>query len=120
MNIDDKDPLLQQLFAESQVELADEAFTAKVLSRTRYLRYRVAAAWIVAALSLAICAWILAIPYEFAELTAQALTTNLISLEEGWVGWFVSPVNNIGALLILLVKAARMVRKRLIGVSYAN
>ena len=50
---------------------------------------------------------------------AQALTTTLIDLGDGWLAWVFSPVNNIAALLVLFVKAIRVGRKRIIGASYA-
>jgi hypothetical protein len=116
---DDIDPRLQALFAEGQPDLDGEAFTARVMAKSRFLRYRVLALWIGMAMVLAAGAWYLAIPLEVAQLIAQALTTTLIDLGDGWLAWVFSPVNNIAALLVLFVKAIRVGRKRIIGVSYA-
>ena len=116
---DDRDPRLHALFAEARHELDGETFTAQVMAKSRFMRYRVWGPWIGIALMLAAGAWYLAIPLELAQLMAQALTTTLIDLGGGWLAWVFSPVNNIAALLVLLVKAIRVGRKRLIGASYA-
>ena len=120
MMTDDSDPLLQTLFAEAQHDLDGEAFTAHVMARTRFLRYRVVAAWICVALILAVGAWFLAIPLDVARLIAQVLATTLFDLSDGWLAWLFLPVNNIAALLVLSVKAIRMGRKKMIRASYAN
>jgi hypothetical protein len=119
MMTDDRDPRLQALFAEAQHELDGETFTARVMTKSRFLRYRVLALWIGMAFVLAAGAWYLAIPLEVAQLMAQVLTTTLIDLGDGWLAWVFSPVNNIAALLVLFVKAIRVGRKRIIGASYA-
>lgn len=120
MMTDDRDPLLEALFAEAQHDLDGEAFTAHVMAQTRFVRYRVFAPWIGVALMLAGGAWFLAIPLEVAQLIAYGLTTTLIDLGDSWLAWSFSPVNNVAALLVLAVKAIRIGRKKIIGASYAN
>ena len=119
MMTDDRDPRLQALFAEAQHALDGETFTARVMARSRFLRYRALSLWGGMAFVLAAGAWYLAIPLEVAQLLAQALTTTLIDLGDGWLAWVFSPVNNIAALLVLFVKAIRVGRKRIIGAAYA-
>jgi len=120
MMTDDRDLILHTLFAEVQHELDGDEFTARVMAQTRSLSYRVTVAWICAGLVLATCTWMLAIPLEVAQLITQALTTTLIDLGDSWVAWAFSPVNNIAALLVLLVKAIRIVRKKITNASYSN
>jgi len=120
MMTDDRDPLLEALFAEAQHDLDGEPFTARVMAQTRFVRYRVFAPWIGVALILAGGAWFLAIPLEVAQLIAQALATTLIDLGGGWLAWLLSPVNNIAALLVLGVKTIRIGWKKIIGASYAS
>jgi hypothetical protein len=78
------------------------------------------APWICATLLVTGITWFLAVPLELAQLIAQALTTTLVELGEGWLAWVFSPINNIGALLILTVKAIQRARKRIVGVAYAR
>ncbi len=120
MMTDERDPLLQTLFAEAQHDLDGEIFTAHVMAQTRFLRYRVVAACICVALILATGVWFLAIPFELAQLMAQVLATTLIDLGDSWLAWLFSPVNNIAALLVLSVKAIRIGRKKIIRASYAS
>jgi hypothetical protein len=39
-------------------------------------------------------------------------TISLFDLGDGWVAWALSPVNNIAGVLLLSVKAIRILRKR--------
>ena len=110
---------LQVLFAEAQSDLDGEAFTARVMAQTRRLRFR-AVALIFATLVLVTGAWFFAPPLqEFTLLVAQGLITSLFDLGDGWLAFFLSPINNIGSLLILSVKAIRIGRKKIIGASYS-
>ncbi len=118
MMADDRDPFLQSLFGEAGHDLAGETFTNYVMSRTRNLKYLAVAGAGAIALILAICLWLLAIPSELAQLSAEVLTQPLIPLGEGWLTWLVSPVNNIGGLLVLIVKVIRVVQKQVRRASY--
>ena len=89
---DERDPLLQSLFVDAQRELSPEAFTAEVMARTRFVRYRIFLPLAGAGLVLALCAWYLAIPLELAQLVAQVLTATLIDLGDTWLAWLLSPV----------------------------
>ncbi|MCZ6889646.1 MAG: hypothetical protein O7H39_14230 [Gammaproteobacteria bacterium] len=117
---DDRDPVLKSLFAESQHDLDGEAFTARVMDRTRYLRYRTLAVWGSVGLALAVGASLFAVPLQTAQLIAEVLTTALIDLGDGWLAWVLSPVNSVAALLAVSVKAIRVCRKKIITASYAN
>jgi hypothetical protein len=127
MTTDEQDPLLQKLFDEANYDFDEAAygfdeaaFTARVMARTRFSRYRVLVPWAGVALLLAAGAWYLAIPLELAQLVAQVLTTTLIDLGDSWLAWVFSPVNNIAALFVLGVKAIRVGHRRITGASYAN
>lgn len=120
MMTDDRDPLLQSLFAETEQELDGETFTSQVMAQTRFLRYRAVAGLCCLALVLVGCAWLLAIPQEFAQFVAQVLSKSLINLGDGWIAWLFLPINNIGSLLVIGVKLIRVFRKKFIGVAYTN
>jgi hypothetical protein len=120
MMTDDRDPLLQTLFAEAHSDLDGEVFITQVLAKTQTMRYRIVAGLFCFAMILATGAWYLAIPQELAQLAAQVLTTSLIDLGDSWLAWLFAPVNNIGSLLVITVKAFRVLWKKLIGASYAH
>ena len=113
MNTDNRDPRLQNLFAEAEQELESEVFTTSVLNQTRAFRYRIMAGWSLAALTLALIAWLLEIPQELPQLVAQSLTATLVDLGDGWLSWIFSPINNIASLIVLSIRALHVAMKKL-------
>lgn len=117
MTTEQRDPFLQSLFTAAGQELEGEAFSARVMARTRSLRYRVltgGAALILAALS---GAWLLlGVPlFEFAVLVSQALATPLFNLGEGWLALVLLPVNTVASVLVITLKGLRMLHKKIFG-----
>jgi len=82
------------------------------MARARYQRYRLVAIWGVVALALTLCAWVLGIPQQFARVVVEFLTIPLYDLGGGWLAWAFTPVNNIGSLLVLAAKLARVMLKK--------
>jgi hypothetical protein len=113
MMTDDRDPSIQNLFAEAEEELEAEVFTASVLVQARAFRYRIMAGWSLAALTLAFIAWLLDIPQELPQLIAQSLTATLVDLGDSWLSWLFSPINNIASLIVLSVRALHVGMKKL-------
>jgi len=109
---DDRDPWLETLFAQAQPDLDADSFTTRVMARARYQRYRLVAIWGVVALALTLCAWVLGIPQQFARVVVEFLTIPLYDLGGGWLAWAFTPVNNIGSLLVLAAKLARVMLKK--------
>ena len=113
---DDRDPVLQSLFAANRVELSDpdgQLFTARVMAKTRKLVYGLATVVIVLALLVIASALLLGIPIqEVIENITQTLATTLFDFGDGWVSWVLMPVNNIAGLLVLILKVFRMVWKK--------
>jgi hypothetical protein len=117
-----RDPLLQSLFAEAEQHLEGEALTTRVLARTRRARYLLlggAGAAVLAALAIT---WLLfGIPlFEFAVLVASLLTTPLVELGEGWLALALLPVNTVASVLILSLRAMRVFHKKIVGASFAK
>ena len=117
---DELDPRLQALFAEKREELDGEAFTALVMARTRFLKYRMPALIAgIAAVVVLVSLLLMPALEGFAYYIAVGLTTSLIDLGEGWLAFFLAPVNTVGSLLILGAKLVRMAQKKLLRVSVA-
>ena len=107
------DAQLQTLFADSKNELDGEGFTDRVVAGTFSRRNRLIAGIAGMALVLAICIWVFNVPvWELVQQVSLVFTINLFDLGEGWVAWALSPVNNIAGVLLLSVKAIRILRKR--------
>ena len=114
----DRDPILQSMFTAAQKDLDGEVFTDRVNKKTRSQRNRMIVALISVVFVMAVCIWIFAIPIqEFPRVVTNFLTTTLIDLGDGWVAWVFSPVNNIAGLLVLSLKAMRMLWKKVIVAS---
>ena len=114
----DRDALLQTLFAEANKELDGENFTGRVMAQTRSWRNRLIAGSASLLLLLLITTWVLNIPlFGFAQQVSLVFTISLFDLGEGWMAWAFAPVNNIWSLLIVGVKAMRVIRKKAIGAS---
>ena len=112
------DPRLQTLFANSRDELEGETFVTGVVTKTRFLRYRLPVLLAGITLALAVCALLLAPSLQdFALIVAWGMTTSLVDLGDGWLAWVLMPVNTVGSLLILGAKVIRVAQKKITGAS---
>ena len=117
MNETTRDPLLLEAFAAAREDLADEAMTRAVLARTARTRWLRLGGLATALLVAVLTTWLaLGMTLEdFAFGIAEALMTPLVDLGEGWLAFFLLPVNTVGSLLVLVLKLARMAWKRATG-----
>jgi hypothetical protein len=119
-----RDPVLQTLFAVDQIDQNDQdaqAFTARVMAKTRKLIYQLAGVLAAVALLLLICVWVFAIPLqEVVQLVTQTVSVTLFDLGDGWASWVFSPVNNIASLIVISLKAIRIVHKKVLRASYTS
>jgi hypothetical protein len=115
MTTEQRDPFLQSLFAEANRQLEGEAFSARVMARTRRLRYLVLTGGAAMLLAVLGGSWLLfgVSLFEFAVLVSQALATPLFNLGEGWLGLVLLPVNTVAGVLVVTLKALRMLHKRI-------
>ena len=119
--VDERDPLLQSIFAKTQQELDGELFIEKVGDRIARLKYLVVASGIGLALLLLLFVWMFALPLQGLTVSiSQLLTATLVELGDGWVAWILAPVNNIASVLVVSIKVYRMGRKKLMVASFAN
>jgi hypothetical protein len=119
-----RDPVLQTLFAVDQIDQSDQdaqAFTARVMAKTRKLIYQLAGVLAAVALVLLICAWVFAIPLqEVVQLVTQTVSVTLFDLGDSWVSWVFAPVNNIASLIVISLKTIRIVHKKVLSASYTS
>lgn len=99
---EEKDPVLQALFADAERPLADGGFTGRVMSRIDRGRRWALAARIGIGLALALCAGLAAPPLAaVADLLTQALALPLLRLDDPLVARLLAPVNNIAGLCVV-------------------
>lgn len=120
MMTDDRDPLLETLFAEAESELDGELFTAQAIAQPLKLKHRLLAVGVCVVLIVGLCAWLFAVPVqEFALLLTQFLSTPLFELGESSLTGILSPVNNLASGLVLTAKLLWVGWKKITGVTYA-
>ena len=103
----DLDPKLQSLFAEDNI--SDDGFSASVmLEIDQQQKSRSLSKW------LFICVGALAvitatIYLGAAEFVALTLTSPILGLGEGWLAFALSPINNCGAILVVMLNLIRRI-----------
>lgn len=116
-----RDPHLQALFTENSEPLTDDEFTTLVmqLTRKRRMQYFLAVA-MVAAVILVVASQFLQPLQAVALLATEFLNIELIALGDSTVAWFLTPINNLATVLVVLAKGLRMSWKRAQRASFAN
>ncbi len=104
------DTKLQNLFDQdkesllSEQSIRDDGFSDAVMMQLNQADQRRSLWKMVTLAAIALIAVTATIQLGVTEVVTLSLTSPLISLGEGWVSWILSPINNTGALLVLLVK----------------
>lgn len=49
-----------------------------------------------------------------------AFLASVVELGDHWLAWILAPINSVGSVLVVGVKAIRMVRKKALGLPYAG
>ena len=115
----DLDQNLQSLFKDANRELDGEQFTREVLVGTRRFRNRLLLAGGGVLLAMFAAVWLFSEPVQaFSLLVTRVLAVELVALGDGWLGWVLSPVNNVAGLVVLSVKLLRVAWKRIIRASF--
>ena len=91
-----RDPTLLALFTDARQDLAGEAFTAQVMSRTDKLKRRAVVGRIFIALVIGLLAILLE---DSVQLLTLNLASSVIDLDDRLLAQILSPLNNIGSLL---------------------
>ena len=118
---EERDPRLQALFAKADEPLQDTDFTDRVMKQTQKRKvqwYLTGALAVTVALTIA-SQFILPLQ-SVAMVFTQVLSIELINLGESTLSWFLTPINNLATLLVVLGKVLRMSWKKVRQSSYAN
>jgi hypothetical protein len=118
---DNEDKYLETLFRESEQVLDGEAFTAKVISKSRFHRYqKPVILFTIASVIFIFSLMFIPVFQEITMVVHLMLTKSLFNLGSGVVAWLLAPINNIAGLLIFVGKSIYTFKKKVmkIGVVY--
>jgi len=116
-----RDPRLQALFAEANESYADNDFTKQVmlLTRKRKIQWYFAIV-IAAAVALVVASQFLQPLQTVALLLTDVLSIELIDLGDSPAAWFLTPINNLATVIVILAKGLRTSWRKVQQVSFAN
>lgn len=118
---EERDPLLQNLFAEVQQDLDGEVFVSQVMARTQGFKLRILIGIIAVALMTSLAAWLFSIPLlEITAAITQLAGIELIPISHSTIAWLVAPINNIATLLVIIAKLMKNGWNRTMQASYVN
>ena len=106
----DLNPVLQNLFQPE--EISDDGFSASVTENIETQQRKIKRLKFASIILLAAIFVTTMIQFGITEFITFALTSPILVLGDGWLGWLLSPVNNVGALLALLRNLFRKVISR--------
>ena len=110
---DERRPALDRLFTAANREIADDAFVAGVMKRTRTFSARNLSLALAVCLAVAPIAWLVAEPLNQAFLWGTRVLSQPIAGTGDGIASAVLPMNTIGGALALTVLAVRAITRRL-------
>ena len=110
---DERDPVLETLFAESKIEVSENGFSDQVIAGVEKRRRNVLLGRIGLVALLVVFEFLLSGPLQqSAGAMAQALSTSLIEIETGWLADVLAPLNSVAGLIgVSLVGVHSLYRK---------
>ena len=106
------DPALQSIFSASDKSFDDDDFTSKVMSKSRFARYRNR---LIVGLSLVLITILITLlSDDVQQLIIQfndVLTTDIVDLGEGMASVVLDPVNTVAGILFIAAKLVHTIIK---------
>ena len=111
---EDRDPMLQSLFADAERTTEDETFVARVIVEIDRVQRRAFAIRIGIGVLFVMCAWLLSGPLHTAvHLLNRLLFTPIFDLDSALLSDMLLPVNSVALVLVLGLFGLRLVYKRI-------
>ena len=111
---DERNPAIQALFASAEKDLAGDEFVDRVMQKTQKQTNKTLLAWACVGLLVLPIVWMLT---TFAQdsvfLLTRSLTTALFDLDHKLLAQVLSPVNNFGFVLAIIVVGLRLVYRKI-------
>lgn len=112
---DERDPLLESLFAQASDELNDIDFVEKVMAQVAKRRRNVLLGRIGLVLLVVAFEFLLSAPLQNSVgLMAQALSTSLLDVGNEWLAVIVAPLNSVAGLIGMLLLGLHTIHRRII------
>jgi hypothetical protein len=112
---EERDPLLQELFAQPVATEGGAEFTAHVIKTLQQGSRRRRMAWLALDLALVLMVWLLSEPLQTLVLNMlPGIMGTLLDLGDGYWAQLVAPVNNLASVLALSFLMGRSIYKRLL------
>lgn len=113
----EREPKLQDLFAQAAEPLAGDEICGQVMAAARKRKILAWAGAAAAAVLAVVVTWqLLGVSLlEFAVIVSGTLTANLVDLGEGWMALILLPINSLGGLLAIAARATQLIRRRMVG-----
>ena len=111
----ERDPLLESLFARAERELVEDKFTAQVMARVATRRRNVLIGRFAIVALLVALELLLSGPLQnTAGVITQVLSTSLVELESETVALVVAPINSIAGLIGMLLLGVQFLYRRMV------
>jgi len=110
----ERDSLLESLFAQAERELVEDEFTARVMAQVATRRRNVLIGRIAIVVLLVALELLLSSPLQnSAGVITQVLSTSLVELESESVAMVVAPINSIAGLIGMLLLGMQFLYRRM-------
>jgi hypothetical protein len=111
---EERDPLLDSLFATASEELASEYFLSAVMARVKNRNRRLALTRLGIAALLVALELLLSSPLQnTVGLVTDLLASNLYQFNNEWIAFMLAPLNSLAGLLGLLLLALHFMFRRM-------
>jgi len=111
----ERDPLLESLFARAERELVEDKFTAQVMAQVATRRRNVLIGRIAIVVLLVALELLLSSPLQnSAGVITQVLSTSLVELEGGAVAMVLAPINSVAGVIGMLLLGMQFLYRRML------
>lgn len=116
-----RDPFIQTLFAEAHNDIEDDDFTDKVMARVTNIRRQLLLLLFASVAAFVSMALLFSLPVlgMFTALT-QFLGIEIFYIEDAAVAAFLSPINNIATVLVIIWRITRFGWSRATQAAYSS
>lgn len=112
---DERDPLLESLFAQARVEVQANDFDEKVMAKVERRRRNVLIGRVALVALLVVFEFLLSAPLQNSVgMAVETLSASLIEISNEWLAVFVAPLNSIAGILGMLLLGLHALYRRIV------